>query len=1184
LCLVLVGFCVRHNLAAQDFFDDFERADGLLDGWTVIDGSWNIVDGVLEAGPAGATEQHAFVGDPAQSVPSGNYVFSVDMAFRIDDQQPVGRHAGVSFCVDTPGTRGQFSGYLVWWIDRGEDRGLTLTRRDAGTLNNLVRGAGDPLAQPPTNLTIEVDGPTIRVLADDALVIEHDDSTYRGGHFGLWTWSGAGQHVAYDNVLLEVEVPEITACFSRTPTIVSEGGDVTFDGSCSAASEGEIVRWSWTFGDGATAQGQVVEHTYEFADNYVVSLEVEDDRGNVDSVDQRISVVGTILPFEDEFDGAAGPPADWTIVSGDWNLTEDGQLSLVTNGSEAFIWAGNPAGVVVGDITIDVEIDVESWTANADGVARHAGIFFLAQEPTTRQTTPCYDVWWIDRPQDFGLGFHYWNGAGGLEFLGDHTGLTHPELRDPPRRWTVTVEGPTIRAYGDGILLSEIVDDRLPREGHVGLWGYSNGQNILFESFSVRSGVHPPTVEEIFPCARASKTIAGAGDDITFDASCTTLPEGDSVTAWRWDFGDGQSAAGEVVEHSYEFEGDYVVELTIEHTGGPDATVQIAISIIKVVELPISENFDDLPAGPNVPGWTVFQGDWSVSDDGRLDVAANAPGQAGEAHIWIGDPPFFVTGDFTLEFEIEFLNHSPDPLDGVGKHAGVFFYASDPGLRWNINAYDVWWIDRQQDYGMGLNRWIPLTHLSPGTGIEHPDLLGSQPPSVWRIEVEGPTIRVYGDERLMIERQDETRREGYVGFWAYGNNQHVRFDNVCLVDGPAPGSPECDDVERAPILPCFDVAPMPADVDEDLTFDSSCTVVRPDAGEITGHFWDFGDGNEAEGELVEHAYEAPGSYLVTLRIEHADGDPATTERTVRVVEIADLPISDDFDAPAGEVPGWTVSSGEWSITDDGQLEGRGFGDEAQIWLGSPPQLIEGDVTIEFEIEFPEEIFDPVGKHGAVFFYAEEPISRWNTSAYDVWWIDRLDDFGMSGHFWPGIELLAPPSGDLFATPPRVWRIEVDGPTIRAFGDGDLVFEAQDERRRSGYFGFWAHSNNQRILVDNLCIVEGPFAGSPDEVDCAEDPGNGGDKELFVRGDTNGDNLQNLTDGIFVLSFLFTGGDTPACMDSADVDDTGNIEITDGISILNFLFIGGAPPPSPYPDCGEDETDDGLDCAEFDSCP
>lgn len=92
-----------------------------------------------------------------------------------------------------------------------------------------------------------------------------------------------------------------------------------------------------------------------------------------------------------------------------------------------------------------------------------------------------------------------------------------------------------------------------------------------------------------------------------------------------------------------------------------------------------------------------------------------------------------------------------------------------------------------------------------------------------------------------------------------------------------------------------------------------------------------------------------------------------------------------------------------------------------------------------------------------------------------------------------------------------------------------------------------------------------------------------DPAPFVRGDANSDGRVNITDGVFVLNFLFAGGSDPLCEDAVDADDSGDIVITDGIFILNFLFSGGPPPAAPYPECGSDPTFDCSTCAVFPPC-
>ncbi len=85
------------------------------------------------------------------------------------------------------------------------------------------------------------------------------------------------------------------------------------------------------------------------------------------------------------------------------------------------------------------------------------------------------------------------------------------------------------------------------------------------------------------------------------------------------------------------------------------------------------------------------------------------------------------------------------------------------------------------------------------------------------------------------------------------------------------------------------------------------------------------------------------------------------------------------------------------------------------------------------------------------------------------------------------------------------------------------------------------------------------------------------QKRFERGDADGSGSINITDGIYVLNYLFLGGDTPGCLDAADTNDDGSVNITDGIYILNYLFLGGAAPPPPHGTCGTDPTADETGC-------
>ena len=93
-------------------------------------------------------------------------------------------------------------------------------------------------------------------------------------------------------------------------------------------------------------------------------------------------------------------------------------------------------------------------------------------------------------------------------------------------------------------------------------------------------------------------------------------------------------------------------------------------------------------------------------------------------------------------------------------------------------------------------------------------------------------------------------------------------------------------------------------------------------------------------------------------------------------------------------------------------------------------------------------------------------------------------------------------------------------------------------------------------------------GVPDECDIP-----------FERGDCNGDESADITDGIFLLSFLFLGKTQPQCRAACDYDATGSLTLTTAVYLFRFLFLGGPPPLDPYGECGVGQAGDAaLTCA------
>jgi PKD domain. len=108
---------------------------------------------------------------------------------------------------------------------------------------------------------------------------------------------------------------------------------------------------------------------------------------------------------------------------------------------------------------------------------------------------------------------------------------------------------------------------------------------------------------------------------VTFDATASTPVPGNSVDEYEWTLGDGTTATGETVSHSYDDPGEYTVELMI--TSGdergrrhkslvvqPELTAALGVS----VESPTTTDVVRFDAGETVPGDSIDQYKWTLGD------------------------------------------------------------------------------------------------------------------------------------------------------------------------------------------------------------------------------------------------------------------------------------------------------------------------------------------------------------------------------------------------------------------------------------------------------------------------------------------------------------------------------------------------------------------------------------------
>ncbi len=103
--------------------------------------------------------------------------------------------------------------------------------------------------------------------------------------------------------------------------------------------------------------------------------------------------------------------------------------------------------------------------------------------------------------------------------------------------------------------------------------------------------------------------------NVTFNASSSYDPYG-TITNYQWDFGDGSTASGVTVQHSYSSAGTYTVTLTVTDNNGLQASIskQLSVSAGETVPDNVDDTLEQLVSKYN-PSF-----DWKTETPSKQDV------------------------------------------------------------------------------------------------------------------------------------------------------------------------------------------------------------------------------------------------------------------------------------------------------------------------------------------------------------------------------------------------------------------------------------------------------------------------------------------------------------------------------------------------------------------------------------
>jgi len=492
---------------------------------------------------------------------------------------------------------------------------------------------------------------------------------------------------AFDDIestdTLTVNINDYPVANPGGPYEGTAGQEITFDGSASSDSDGQITEYIWDFGDGEIGSGVSPVHTYSEAGTYTLSLEVKDNSGATsipeytevviaeepeqsdESDDSGESEDGNDEDSDDEnsggttenelptanpggpyegtagqeitFDGSASSDSDGQITEYIWDFG-DGEIgsgvSPVHTYSEAGTYtvkltvkddkdaqsASVQVSVVISEAQTEEEEEEKQQEIISRAVGKHSSTFTMVVDYPKYNTNITGDFlisgWAADLnniPPRKLARVEIYNGPGRYEhnFLGTARIFERPDLG----RKDILNSGYILRISVDSL-----------SEGENILWIYAYDANNYYRSTSVKINVITEesvksssdeednensdedtgdgTTENKAPTASAGGPYEGtAGQEITFDGSASSDSDG-SITEYIWDFGDGSSGSGVKPAHSYVKAGTYTASLKVKDNNGQVSDAVTAGVTVKEAEKVYPANTSPITNSTSMIGYT----------------------------------------------------------------------------------------------------------------------------------------------------------------------------------------------------------------------------------------------------------------------------------------------------------------------------------------------------------------------------------------------------------------------------------------------------------------------------------------------------------------------------------------------------------------------------------------------------
>ena len=758
------------------------------------------------------------------------------------------------------------------------------------------------------------------------------------------------QFVAVEGELL-VNTPPFAQVNNYRP-IVSPGERITLDASMSFDPEGRPLQYQWFVNDDFRGNMPSFTFSNSVSGRYEIRLVLDDNEPNA-SCTQTIEflpiVVNTQPYAEIQFEPvlARGVESPVSVIN---DLDADGDALVFTWEGAGLVGAGRGREAVVmheepGLYTLRLRVNDQTGTANAEYVtevsykvnAAPVPVFALPEFLAPGQSL-ALDGTNSSDPDGDALAFS-WQVSDGRQLSGARQEITF----SAPGPYEITLT----------------VDD---------------GENVpnSVQTLTRRVHVNAPPVPRIAATEFTNNPI------VPFDGSGSTDPD-QQIVSYEWDFGDGTTATGPTVTHTFPDHGTYTVSLTVDDGTNVPNSRQTTTHQVRINKNPIAsatapaivapgESFrvdasasSDPDGGPLSFRWT--RNGQLLGESAALDVTINQPGLHNLDVTVRDNSPFDDASDnATVMVRV---NHAPvivyetapfvtAPGQSTSFNASQSFDPDNEELdiRWEFSdGISLDGASVQREFGEPGEYWYTIIAddgegLSNSVTTERGSIRVNQAPIIvteTRIRSNDMTVRLDASEsydpdgehlRFTWTLPDGSTRSESAFRWT-ASEPGVHAISLMIDDGE--GLSNSTVTQRVEVLinqPPVAVVegPVQSCTDQVIIF-SSARSFDPD-GDSFRTLWDFGDGNTSIEPNPVHSYSRPGRFTARLTLDDGFSAAPTVQEIPVIIEgspqariqgseftvCANSPIA--FDGSGSTDPNGMIGSFSWDFGDGNTAVGE----------------------------------------------------------------------------------------------------------------------------------------------------------------------------------------------------------------------------------------------------------------------